>query len=174
MWSLVQHGEGPSVVDPAAAALAEYLWLSGEQSPEIVADLDEILATEIAIGTPWPSGAFAFWMWKLDLLETAPPGTAEFYGWIIMGDYKKSAEFWHGKGIPYEEGLALMHGDEAEQIEAIRIFVRGTLLQLCHRAGLVHPQLWTLPPDPSVALCRSATVIRSCRPSVRYRDTACL
>lgn len=56
------------------------------------------------------------------LLDTAPEGTADFYGWIIKGDYKKSAAFWRERGIPYEEGLALMHGDESEQIEAIRIF----------------------------------------------------
>lgn len=61
-------------------------------------------------------------MWKLGLLDECPEGTADFYGWIIKGEYKKSVEFWHERQIPYEEGLALMHGDEAEQIEAIRIF----------------------------------------------------
>ena len=122
MWSLVQTGDGPTVVDPAAAALAEYLWLSGKDEPELVERLTEILAEGITIGTPWPSGAFAFWMWKLGLLDFVPDGTADFYGWIIAGDYKRATTFWHDRGIPYEEGLALMHGDEDEQIEAIRIF----------------------------------------------------
>lgn len=122
MWSLVKPGEGATVVDTAAAALAEYLWLSGEDNPALVAQLEDVLTDGIALGTPWPSGAFAFWMWKLGLLDTAPDGTADFYGWIIKGEYQKSAEFWRERGIPYEEGLALMHGDEAEQIEAIRIF----------------------------------------------------
>ncbi len=122
MWSLVKPGEGATVVDTAAAALAEYLWLSGEDEPELIRRLKEVLADGISLGTPWPSGAFAFWMWKLGLLDEAPKGTADFYGWIIKGEYEKSAEFWRDRGIPYEEGLALMHGDEAEQIEAIRIF----------------------------------------------------
>ena len=122
MWSLVLADEGPTVTDPAAAAVAEYMWLTGDRDPEITRRLEEILAEGIAIGTPWPSGALAFWMWKLDLLDAAPAGTADFYGWIISGDYQKAAEFWHERGIPYEEGLALMHGDEAEQVEAIRIF----------------------------------------------------
>lgn len=122
MWSLVQAGEGPTVVDPAGAALAEYLWLSGEHNPGLAGRLAEVLAAEIAKGNPWPSGPFAFWMWKLGLLETAPDGTADFYGWIIKGEYRRSAQFWREKGVPYEEGLALMHGSEAEQIEAIRIF----------------------------------------------------
>ena len=122
MWSLVQPGEGATVVDTAAAGVAEYLWLSGENDAELTERLLEVLADGIALGTPWPSGAFAFWMWKLGLLDEAPEGSADFYGWIIKGEYEKSAEFWRERGIPYEEGLALMHGDEAEQIEAIRIF----------------------------------------------------
>jgi DNA-binding CsgD family transcriptional regulator len=120
MWSLV--GSGWSGADPAAAAFAEYLWLSDGRDPEVLQRLKEILAQGIAIGMPWPSGAFAFWMWKLGLLDAAPEGTADSYGWIISGEYEKSAAFWHEKEIPYEEGLALMHGDEAERIEAIRIF----------------------------------------------------
>ncbi len=122
MWSLVHPGEGPSVVDPAAAAVAEYLWLSAEHNPELVGRLEEILAVGVAIGTPWPSGPLAFWMWKLGLLEKVPDGTADSYGWIIKGEYEKSARYWREKAIPYEEGLALMHGSETEQIEAIRIF----------------------------------------------------
>lgn len=122
MWSSVERGETVAVVDTAGAALAEYIWLSGEDHPKLVERLEDVLADGIALGTPWPSGAFAFWTWKLGLLDTAPEGTADFYGWIIKGDYKKSAAFWRERGIPYEEGLALMHGDESEQIEAIRIF----------------------------------------------------
>jgi len=64
----------------------------------------------------------AFWMWKLRFLDKAPAGSADFYGWIIDGEYKRAAEFWRDRGIPYEEGLALMHGDQTEQIEALRIF----------------------------------------------------
>ena len=44
-----------------------------------------------------------------------------FYRWIIEGDYKAAADFWGRRSFPYEQALALMHGDEAEQIEAIRI-----------------------------------------------------
>lgn len=122
MWSSVERGEGATVVDTAGAALAEYIWLSGEDHPSLVERLEDVLADGIALGTPWPSGAFAFSTWKLGLLDTTPEGTADFYGWIIKGDYKKSAAFWRERGIPYKEGLALMHGDESEQIEAIRIF----------------------------------------------------
>ena len=122
MWSLVEEGEGATIVDTAATALAEYLWLSAEEDPELVKRLSAVLSDGIRLGVPWPSGAFAFWMWKLGLLDAAPEGTADFYGWIINGEYSKSVEFWRERGIPYEEGLALMHGDEGERTEALRIF----------------------------------------------------
>jgi len=111
-----------TVMDPAAAVLAEYMWLSGEEDLAWSEMLGRILRVGLDAGHPWPSGAFAFWMWKLGLLDTSPPGTANFYGWIIRGDYRKAAEFWKTRRVPYEQALALMHGGEAEQIEAIRIF----------------------------------------------------
>jgi len=122
MWSLAETSELLTVMDPAAATLAEYMWLSGEDDPAWLQRLMGVLDMGLQAGRPWPSGAFAFWMWKLGLLDSAPEGSADFYGWIIKGEHDKSAEFWRERGIPYEEGLALMHGDEAGQIEATRIF----------------------------------------------------
>ncbi|MFV1991843.1 MAG: response regulator transcription factor, partial [Acidimicrobiales bacterium] len=124
MWSLGSVSEQLTVMDPAAAILAEYMWITGESEPDWLQQLDAVLRLGLQSGRPWPSGAFAFWMWKLGLLETAPEGTADFYGWIIKGEHRAAAAFWRERSIPYEEGLALMHGDEAEQVEAIRIFER--------------------------------------------------
>jgi DNA-binding CsgD family transcriptional regulator len=122
MWSLAETSTQLTVLDPAAAVVAEYMWLTDEHDPMWLTRLHEILDVGMRIGFPWPSGALAFWMWKLGHLEKAPEGTADFYGWIIEGDYASAADFWGGKGVPYEQALALMHGDEAEQIEALRIF----------------------------------------------------
>jgi DNA-binding CsgD family transcriptional regulator len=122
LWTLMAGISAPSALDAAAATLAECMWLSDDRNPEMIARLQEILAKHIALGRPWPSGAFAFWMWKLGLLDATPAGTVDFYGSIINGEYRAAAEFWHDKGIPYEQGLALMHGTEHEQIDAIRIF----------------------------------------------------
>ncbi|GMQ98848.1 MAG: AAA family ATPase [Acidimicrobiia bacterium] len=122
MWELAQLADGLTILDPTAAILAEYMWLSGERNPDWVSQLNALLERGRQQGVPWPSGAFAFWMWKLGLLNAVPPGTADFYGWIIEGDYPQAAAFWRDRAIPYEEGLALMHGDEGEQIEAVRIF----------------------------------------------------
>lgn len=122
MWSLAQQADVLTVTEPSAGVLAEFMWLSGEDDPAWRRQLVDTLEACLEASRPWPSGAFAFWMWKLGLLETVRTGSAHFYDWIINGEYKMAAEFWHDRSIPYEEGLALMHGDVSEQITAVRIF----------------------------------------------------
>lgn len=122
MWERARSAGQLTVMDPAAAVTAEYLWLSGDRDPKRVQIVRDVFDRGLKAGTPWPSGAMAFWVWKLGLIDSAPPGTVDFYGWIMDGEYRKAADFWGERGIPYEKGLALMHGDESEQIEAIRIF----------------------------------------------------
>jgi DNA-binding CsgD family transcriptional regulator len=84
--------------------------------------LTEVLDRSMASGFLWPSGALAFWMWKLGLLTTVPDRVSDFYRWIIEGRWEAAADFWEAKGVPYERGLALMHGDEGAQLAAIEIF----------------------------------------------------
>ncbi len=122
MWDLAQDSDQLTIVDPAAAVLAEYMWLSDDRNEAWNASLLEILDTGLRSGPPWPSAALVFWMWKLGFVSTIPEGTANFYRWIIEGDWERAAKFWHTRGVPYERGLALMHGDDDAQVQAVRIF----------------------------------------------------
>ncbi|MGI9585944.1 MAG: ATP-binding protein [Acidimicrobiia bacterium] len=121
MWSQAKDAGQLTVVDPAAGALAEYMWLSGDHRSDWLARLDEILAEGVDAGNPWPSGAFAFWMWKLDRLDSVPEGTLDMYGWIIQGDLDRANKFWSESSIPYEQALGLMHGEPDSQLEALRL-----------------------------------------------------
>lgn len=143
MWSLANAAEQLTVVDPAAGALAEYMWLTGDLDPHWLARLDEILAEGIEVGNPWPSGAFALWMWELERLDARPEGTLDMYGWIIDGDLDPAVAFWRDRGIPYELAIALMHGTTDQQLEALRIAedlgadalaakIRGSLIEAGH------------------------------------------
>lgn len=121
MWSLAERAGTLTILDPAAGAVAEYMWLTGDLDPVWLARLDEILALGIQVGNPWPSGAFVLWMWKLGRLDSVPEGTLDMYGWIVNGDLDPAIGFWSDRGVPYEQALALMHGTTTQQLEALRI-----------------------------------------------------
>lgn len=122
MWSLAEASGELQHVDPGAAVLAEHMWLTGEDDLDQVMRLQGVLDRSMRSGFVWPSGALAFWMWKLGLLEAVPDRISDFYRWIIEGEWQAAAEFWEARGVPYERGLALMHGDDDARIQAIEIF----------------------------------------------------
>lgn len=121
-WSQAERSGELQRTDPAASVLAEYAWLVGDRDQR---RLDRITATAekaLASGPPWPSGALVFWLWKLDLIDPIPGHTPWYYRAIIEGRPEEAATFWRARGVPYEEGLALMHGDETAQVRAVQIF----------------------------------------------------
>jgi ATP/maltotriose-dependent transcriptional regulator MalT len=107
---------------PAAAGLAEYMWLTGDADPVRIARFREVLDEGLRLGNTWVGGDLAFWLWKLGELSEAPEGIAEPYRLVIAGKPVEAAAIWQAKGIPYERALALMDDDETTQLEALEIF----------------------------------------------------
>ncbi len=122
MWEMAEASGELQHLDPGASVLAEYLWLTGKNDPVQIDRLQRALDRSMRSGFVWPSGALAFWMWKLGLLDTVPERVSDFYRWIIEGEWERAADFWERRGVPYERGLALMHGDDSAKIRAVEIF----------------------------------------------------
>ena len=81
----------------------------------------EVLEATARQGVALSAGSLAFWLWELGHLSTIPDGIAEPYRLLIGGRPIEAAAMWEAKGIPYEQALALMHGDDSEQLQALRI-----------------------------------------------------
>ena len=107
---------------PAAAAQAEYMWLTGENDPDRIARFREVLDEAMRHENSWAGGELALWLWKLGELSDVPEGIAEPYRLIINGKPIEAAAIWETKGIPYERAVALMDGDETRRLEALEIF----------------------------------------------------
>ena len=121
-WSLAEPtGEIQNQI-PAAAAQSEYMWLTGERDPDRTARFLEVLEEGVRLGSSWPAGSLAFWLWKLGELGDAPEGIAKPYRLVMEGKAAEAAAILEEKGIPYERGLALMHGDPASRLEALEVF----------------------------------------------------
>lgn len=119
--SLAQTHAELQYLTVAAAAVAEYLWLTGNDRQHRIAALLEILEASTDHDHLLTAGALAFWLWKLGHLQSIPETIAEPYRLTIVGEYAEAAAIWEAKGMPYDQALALMHGDESEQLQALRI-----------------------------------------------------
>lgn len=122
-WTRAEASREAQLLAPAAASHAEYMWLNDEKDPAKFERFQAVLGDAQAGGKdPWRAGLLAFWLWKLDLLSKAPPGIAQPYQQIIDGQAEAAAATLEARGIPYEQALALMHGNEVAQLEALEVF----------------------------------------------------
>lgn len=121
VWSFAEQSRELQQVDPTAAVLAEHAWLTEDRDERTIARISSTVQRSLDSGPPWPSGALAFWAWKLGLLDAVPDHTPPYYRAIIEGRPEDAAAFWHSRGVPYEEAVALMHGQEADKLRAIEI-----------------------------------------------------
>ncbi|HEX2704802.1 MAG TPA: AAA family ATPase [Candidatus Lustribacter sp.] len=108
---------------PVAAAHAEALWLA-ERRDDVVALVQNHLATAERLGIRWAVGELAFWRWRAG--HPAPPSdaAAEPYRLHTLGDWSGAARAWEQLGCPYEQAECLADGDEEAQRAALAAFDR--------------------------------------------------
>jgi len=120
-WQLASVAAEDQRLAPTAIAAAEYAWITGKWEVS-ASELREVMEVGLDKGFSWSPGAIAFWLWELGELDSAPEGIAEAYRLMIEGNPNEAAAIWEKKGIPYERGLALSHGDTDARREALEIF----------------------------------------------------
>ena len=138
MWELSEESGERMTFDSAAAALAERFWITGNTDSEQLTRLREIVAQGIAEGSPWPSGALSFWMWKLGELPIIPESVIGPYQQSLKGDHLAAAEGWAAIGSPYEEAIARTHLDQANQLKALEMLesLGATAVAAKHRKAM--------------------------------------
>ncbi|CAN5575755.1 AAA family ATPase [soil metagenome] len=119
-WQLASAAHEFQRLAPAAIALAEHGWITGEVVIPVT-ELTEVMASGLDVGFRWSPGKVAGWLWRMGELSEAPPGIADPYRLLIEGEAAKAAAIWQARGVPYERALALMHGGEAAQLEALEL-----------------------------------------------------
>jgi len=93
--------------------------VDGRERPRSDRTFHEVLDQGLRLGPSWPVWDLAFWLWKLGELSDVPEGIVEPYRLVIEGLTTAGAEMWSAIGCPYERAIALTHGDQTTQLEAI-------------------------------------------------------
>jgi DNA-binding CsgD family transcriptional regulator len=147
IWARADAGNEMQSLLISAAGMAEIMWLNGEHDPALVVQLREVLEDTRRLAFPWSAGSLAYFLWMLRELPRAPERIAEPYQLIIDGKAIEAAAIWDAKGIPYERGLALMHGHDKARLEALEIFetlgataVAAKLRRTMRKEGIATPR----------------------------------
>ncbi len=106
---------------PVRCARAELAWLRGDTA-QVKLEANAAYALAERRLHPWFLGEMAFWRWRAGDLSAAPAGCAEPFALQISGDWQAAAAAWQDIGCPYEQGRALIDGDDAAQRQALAIF----------------------------------------------------
>jgi len=119
-------------IGPAATALAEHAWLTGDFATAI-AEAQSALEMAQHAGNTWVIGQLAF---RLHLAgrTVGASGAAEPWRLSLAGDWHGAASAWAALGCPYERAEALALGDEQAMAEALAVF---DMLGAARRAGVL-------------------------------------
>lgn len=104
-----------------AYAVAENMWITDAVDPDRLADLHVIRDEMLRLWSGWEVGELDFYLWAVGEPVEIPDGIADGYRLVMQGHPAEAAEYWEGKGMPYEQAVALMHGDERARIKALDI-----------------------------------------------------
>jgi DNA-binding CsgD family transcriptional regulator len=108
-------------VGPAALALAETLWLCGEDDRAAEA-ARRGLAVARRVGHAWFAGELTFWIWRSGGSDGAAGVVAQPFRLLLDGDWAASARAWVARGCPWSQAEALYYGDPDAVAAALRIF----------------------------------------------------
>ena len=106
-----------------SALFAEIAWLQGDLAKCYI-EAATMFHTACQLNLPIEIGELAYWLWRAGVITEPPSIAAEPYATQISGNWREAASMWEKFGCPYEQGMALMDGDETAQLAALEIFER--------------------------------------------------
>ncbi|MES1214610.1 MAG: AAA family ATPase [Bacteroidota bacterium] len=105
---------------PAVAALLEYEWITGKELIDAVS-LDVAITMAEETNNMMPNSELAFWLLLTRKRSINIGECFEGYKVSTKAEAKEAAAVWEKTGCPYEQALALYHGDEDDKKNAIAI-----------------------------------------------------
>jgi DNA-binding CsgD family transcriptional regulator/tetratricopeptide (TPR) repeat protein len=112
-----------------AAIFAERAWLNGDLM-KCRAEAEPTYQSVLQLNYK-PEGVhdhgfseLSYYLWRAGAITEPLAIVIEPYASQIRGNWRKAAAMWEKIGCPYEQGMALMDGNEIAQLKALEIFER--------------------------------------------------
>ncbi len=105
-WTLADRFGEPLRLLPAASALVEQMWLTGDHDPRVDEFAELAAAAEPLEGAEWSLGELAVWLHRIDR-QVPLDRIAEPYRLHLSGDVQAAAVRWGEIGSRYDQALAL-------------------------------------------------------------------
>ncbi|WP_119269668.1 helix-turn-helix transcriptional regulator [Taklimakanibacter deserti] len=110
-------------IGPIVAARAEAAWLRDDMEG-VRAEIEPIYELARQRPEPWRLGELGLWLWRAGALDQPLENVAPPYRLEISGDWQGAAAAWERLGCPYEQALALAHGDRPAQLKALDLLTQ--------------------------------------------------
>jgi len=120
-WDRARRANEIQRLGPAGSALAEYAWLGGDIESSLFDELRDVADRSLNLDQQWYAGEISLWLYLMGEVDEIPEGSAEPYRLLGQGEWRKAADFWLERGIPYKGAMALSLGTDASRIEALGI-----------------------------------------------------
>lgn len=105
----------------AARVSAQYLWVFRKRDDRATNRNLEVYA-QISDGVDrWEWAEFALWLWLDGHLDAIPDIAPEPLRWLGEGHWRRAADWFEAKGVPFDRAVALSLGDNDARLEALRI-----------------------------------------------------
>ena len=105
----------------ASTVWSEFLFVFGRTDAEMTSTNLDTLKKVVSFDIPWWIADLALWLWLDGHIDQIPDRAAEPVHWLADGQWRRTADWYASRDLPYEQAAALSLGDERARIEALRI-----------------------------------------------------
>lgn len=107
-----------------ATITARYHWVFQRSDDGVTSRCVSALAESVDRGPAWAVGELALYLWLDGHLHAIPDRAAAPVRWLGEGNWRRTADWFGERGLPFEQAVALGRGETDARLEALRITQR--------------------------------------------------
>ncbi len=104
-----------------ASAWAEYLYVFERKDSSTTRHNLQALRQAESSAMSWKIADLALWLWLDGHIREIPAATPDPVRWLGEGEWRRAADWYSSRGLPYDQAVALAQGDTEAQLQSLKI-----------------------------------------------------